>query len=395
MQYRINPKNGDSLSALGYGCMRFSRRAGGLSIKQEKAIQELKLAYEQGINYFDTAYLYPGSEVTLGKFLADGYRDKVYVATKLPHHLCKKHEDFDRLFNEQKKRLQTTYIDYYLIHMLPDITTWNKLLDLGILEWIEEKKKEKEIRNIGFSYHGGTDGFNRLIDVYDWDFCQIQLNYLDSDTQAGTAGLKYAASKGIPVIIMEPLQGGRLCNPPKNVERIFKQSDKTKTSTEWALRWLWNFPEITTVLSGMNSEDQINQNCKYAEIVLPNSLSSEELNTFEEIKEMMKEDMRVPCTACNYCMPCPHGVDIPSCFASYNKRLTLGWFQGMLSYVTCTSLKEKSAAASACVNCGLCEKKCPQHILIRDYLDETKHVMEGPIYRISLKIIKKIAGIKK
>jgi len=366
-----------------------------MGVNLEKTKKELIVAFENGVNYFDTAYIYPGSEEALGEFLASGYREKVYVATKLPYTFCKKREDFDSLFDEQKKRLKTDYIDYYLIHMLSDVDAWKKLCDMGIIGWIEEKKKAGEIRNIGFSYHGGVSGFKNLIDIYTWDFCQIQLNYLDETTQAGVAGLKYASEKGLPVIIMEPLQGGKLANPTRKVASIIAQSGIAHTPVELALRWLWNFPEVTCVLSGMNDTEQILQNTKTADTALPNTLSEEETALFSVIKEAILEDQRVPCTACNYCMPCPHGVDIPSCFAAYNTRMSIGYTRGLFAYLSCTSLKEKSAAASACVKCGLCEKKCPQGLLIRDYLDEIKAVMEGPIYRIALHILKKHPKVMK
>ena len=388
MQYRVNPGNGDRLSVLGYGCMRFSRTA-GVAVNQKKTEEELMLALSSGVNYFDTAYLYPGSEAALGKFLSKGYRKDIYLATKLPFRQCKKPEDFERLFAEQKERLQTDYIDYYMVHMLGDLASWKRLLSLGIAEWAQAKKAAGEIRQFGFSYPGGTAEFKELIDAYDWDFCQIQINYLDAHSQAGIAGMRYAAEKGLPVFVMEPLRGGSLVRLPKKAEQVFTDADPTKSPVEYALRWLWNFPEVTVVLSGMNDVSQVAENCASAERAAANSLSEEELAVYDTVCSVLNEEIRVPCTSCGYCMPCPKGVDIPSCFASYNLRWSQGWFAGMLSYVTCTSLKEQSAAASVCVGCGLCEKKCPQGILIRDYLDEVKTVMEGRIYRTALPIVKK------
>ena len=388
MQYRVNPKNGDRLSVLGYGCMRFSRTA-GVAVNQKKTEEELSLALSLGVNYFDTAYLYPGSEAALGKFLSKGHRKDVFVATKLPFRQCKKPEDFEKLFSEQKERLQTDYIDYYMVHMLGDIASWKRLVSLGIVEWAESKKASDEIRQFGFSYHGGTAEFKELIDAYDWDFCQIQINYFDAHTQAGIAGMKYAAEKGLPVFVMEPLRGGSLVNLPKRAAKVFSDDDSAKTPVEQAFRWLWNFEEITVVLSGMNSISQVGENCASADSAKAGSLSDAELAVFDKVCSVLNEEIRVPCTSCGYCMPCPHGVDIPSCFSAYNIRCTQGWFSGMLAYVTCTSLKEKPAAASSCVNCGLCERKCPQGILIRDYLDEVKAVMEGRIYRMALPVVKK------
>ena len=392
MQYRINPRNGDAISALGYGCMRFTRSIG---INQEKAETELEAAFKNGVNYFDTAYIYPGSEAALGKFLAKGYRDKVFVATKLPYKLCRTLEDVEKIFNEQKTRLQTSYLDYYLIHMLSDTDAWEKLKSAGIETWIAEKKASKEIRNIGFSYHGGTDGFKRLVDCYDWDFCQIQLNYLDDVSQAGIAGLKYAAEKNLPVIIMEPLRGGRLCKLAKHEEELFAAVNPDRKAADWGLRWLWNMPEVTCVLSGMNDVEQIRENTETAETALPGLLTDEETAVYSRVKETIMNGMRVPCTGCGYCMPCPAGVDIPSCFAAYNTRAVEGFLPGMMAYVTCTSMKEKPASASACIGCGRCEKKCPQGLLIRDFLDETKAVMEGPAYRIGIKLLKKLPFLMK
>ena len=388
MQYRVNPRNGDRLSVLGYGCMRFSRTA-GVSVNQKKSEEEMSLALANGVNYFDTAYLYPGSEAALGKFLAKGHRKEVFLATKLPFRQCRKTEDFERIFAEQKSRLQTDYIDYYMVHMLGDLASWKRLLSLGIAEWAAAKKASGEIRQFGFSYHGGTDEFKRLIDAFDWDFCQIQINYLDAKTQAGIAGMQYAAEKGLPDFVMEPLRGGSLARLPKKAETVFTDSDPKRTAVDQALRWLWNFEEITVVLSGMNDVLQVEENCASADTAEAKSLSEAELAVYDEVCSVLNSEIRVPCTSCGYCMPCPHGVDIPSCFAAYNLRWSQGWFSGMVSYVTCTSLKEKSAAASACVNCGLCEKKCPQGLLIRDYLDEVKTVMEGRIYKAALPVVKK------
>ena len=368
--------------------MRFSRTA-GVAVNQKKTEEEMNLALSMGVNYFDTAYIYPGSVAALGKFLANGHIKYIYLATKLPFRQCKKPEDFERIFAEQKSRLQTDYIDYYMVHMLGDLASWEKMVSLGIVEWAASKKASGEIRQFGFSYHGGTAEFKKLIDAYDWDFCQIQINYLDAHSQAGISGMQYAAEKGLPVFVMEPLRGGSLANLPKKAAKVFTDADSTRTPVEQAFRWLWNYPEITVVLSGMNDVSQVEENCASADAAKADSLSEAELAVYDKVCSVINSEIRVPCTSCGYCMPCPHGVDIPSCFSAYNLRWTQGWFSGMVAYVTCTSLKEESAAASACVNCGLCEKKCPQGLLIRDYLDEVKTVMEGRIYRAALPVVKK------
>lgn len=382
MLYRENPKNHKELSILGYGCLRFTRRGG--VIDQEKAEQEMKRAIEMGVNYFDTAYTYNGSEVCLGKFLAKGYRDQVNIATKLPHYYIKKLEDMERCFLEQLERLQTDHIEYYLMHMLNDADTWKRLVDLGMEEWIAEKKQRGQIENIGFSFHGGTEQFLKIIDAYDWDFCQIQYNYMDEHTQAGRAGLKYAADKGIPVIIMEPLRGGRLVQGlPESAKRIFEKAVPKRSPAEWGLRWVWNHPEVKVILSGMNDLSQVEENTRIASEAEAGSLTEADLELFERVKEEINRKVRVRCTGCAYCMPCPQGVDIPGCFSAYNMRYTDSWFQGLKTYFMCTTLRKNPTNASNCIQCGKCEKHCPQNIPIRKALKDVRHYMEGPVYHIA------------
>ena len=383
MQYRANPKNGDSLSALGFGCMRFTKR--GAAIDQEKADREMALALERGVNYFDTAYLYPGSEVCLGKFMARyGCRERIRVATKLPQYLVKKAEDIDRYFNEELQRLQTGYVDYYLMHMLNDARSWERLCALGIREWIAEKKAAGQIRNIGFSFHGGTLQLKALIDAYDWDFCQIQFNYMDERSQAGIDGLEYAHEKGLPVIIMEPLRGGRLAGGlPRDARRKFEAADPGRSPADWGLRWIWNHPQVTVVLSGMNDVSQVEENCRVASEALPGSLSGDELAVYGRVLAALRRTMKVGCTGCGYCQPCPKGVDIPTCFSAYNNSYADGMFTGMREYMMCTTLRKVRSNAGLCVKCGKCEQHCPQHIPIRDRLDDVKKRLENPIYKIA------------
>ena len=389
MQYRINPKNGDRLSALGYGCMRFTKKGG--FIDQEKAEREMLYALEQGVNYFDTAYTYPGSETALGKFLAKGYRDKIYLATKLPQYLAKTYADFDRFFYEELRRLQTDHIDYYLLHMLADYQGWQRLADMGIEKWIAEKKEKGEIRNIGFSYHGGSAGFIRIIDAYDFDFCQIQFNYMDVHGQAGETGLRYAASKGLPVIIMEPLRGGRLVQGlPARAKEFWASCQPRRSPAEWGLRWIWNYPEVTVILSGMNDVEQIRENCGVCSDAVPGSLSQDTLALFDQARQIIRENTKVPCTGCSYCMPCPAGVDIPTCFNTMNVRQSDGWFTGLREYIMCTSLKAKPTNASKCVKCGRCEQHCPQGIAIRRELEEVARTMEGPAYKVFMAAARKV-----
>lgn len=389
MQYRENPGNKDQLSILGYGCLRYSKK--GTTIDQEKAEREMAAAVEAGVNYFDTAYTYGGSEACLGKFLAKGYRDKVKIATKLPHYYIKAEGDMERYFKEQLERLQTDHVEYYLMHMLNDIAAWERLTELGIQDWIAEKKQSGQIGNIGFSFHGGANQFKKIIDAYDWDFCQIQYNYMDEHTQAGTEGLKYAAAKGIPVIIMEPLRGGRLVNAlPKAAKAIFASAEPHRSPAEWGLRWIWNHPEVTVVLSGMNDIAQVEENVRIASDATADALTEKDLEIFEKVKKSINQHMKVPCTGCGYCMPCPHGVDIPTCFAAYNTRYTDSFYSGMKAYIMCTTLKTNPTNASKCRQCGKCEKHCPQSIAIRQELKQVAKKMENPVYKVARAILKRI-----
>ena len=317
MRYRKD-KNGEDVSILGYGCMRFTQKGGKIDI--EKASREVMLAIENGVNYFDTAYIYPGSEAALGQILEmNNVRDKVKIATKLPQYLVGNNpKALDRFFDEEKKRLKTDYVDYYLMHHLTDVSAWNKLKAVGAREWLEDKKAKGEIRNIGFSYHGDTDGFLEILNDYDWDFCQIQYNYMDEDTQAGVRGLKAAGQKGILVVIMEPLRGGKLAELPDGAAKQVTEYERGWTPAELAFRWLWNQPEVTCVLSGMNSEQMILENIKSASEATPGEFTDADFALIERIKEEIRKTTKVNCTACRYCMPCPQGVDIPGIFRCYN-----------------------------------------------------------------------------
>ncbi len=376
-------KSGDRLSLLGYGCLRYTRKAGG-SIDQEKAEAEMLAAYQGGVNYFDTAYIYPGSEAALGKFLKKINRKSVYIATKIPHYLIREAGDFNRYFEEQLKRLETDYIDYYLMHMLPDADTWARLKDLGIEEWVAAKKAAGQIRNIGFSFHGGTRNFTALIDSYDWDFCQIQYNYCDEHAQAGVAGLQYAAGKGIPVIIMEPLKGGRLANGlPKEAQRAFLEAAPGRSFASWGFRWLYRQKEVCTVLSGMNDLAQVEDNLATASLPREEMLTDAEMDVIRRVKAILEKDVKIGCTGCGYCLPCPAGVDIPVCFRAYNNVYTLGWYMGMKEYMMCTTLKSVSTAAGNCIGCGQCETRCPQGLPIRQELQKVRKKLETPLYKLA------------
>ena len=383
MKYRVNPKNNDKLSILGFGCMRFT--------KDEKELEkQIIYAIENGVNYFDTAYIYPNSEVALGRVLAKGYRDRVKIATKMPPYLIKKYEDFDKIFNAELGRLQTTYIDYYLIHMITDVNIWKRLVELGVLDWIKEKKEKGQIINIGFSYHGGKDEFIKIVDIFDWEFCLIQYNYLDENKQAGKSGLQYASSKGLPVMIMEPLRGGKLVtNLPKEVYKVWENAYIKRSPAEWSFRWIWNQPEVTVVLSGMNSQEMVEENIRVASQSEANAFTEVDHELFSKVRAILDEKIKIPCTGCNYCMPCPSGVDIPTCFACYNDREIEGKMSAFGKYIMQTSINSETHNASKCSKCGKCEKHCPQNIAIRDELTKVSKTMEKFYYKPLKFLIKK------
>lgn len=389
MQYRIDPKTGSKLSVLGFGCMRFSGSLAGSfgpgrKLDAENAEGLLKTAIENGVNYFDTAYIYAGSEELLGNALAKfGLRKQVYIATKLPLILCRRKEDLDKFFDRELERLQTDYIDYYLLHMLSDVGEWEKFCGWDIQEWIRRKKESGQIRQIGFSFHGPQATFLSLLDVYDWDFVQIQYNYSDENFQAGVTGLKKAAAKGMPVMIMEPLLGGKLANAlPKPAVECFHAANSEITPVAWALRWLWNQPEVTVVLSGMNQMSQLTENLQTAENAVPGILSQKELAVYQEVRKLFQASDRIPCTGCHYCMPCPHGVNIPSCFTAYNTYGSISKSQGTMQYALGTLLSGKPAYAGLCKKCGKCERHCPQHIPIIQSLEEVSGNMETFRFRM-------------
>lgn len=386
MKYRKD-KYGNDISALGFGCMRFPRKNGAIDMAETE--RELMEAIASGVNYFDTAYIYPGSEAAVGEILAkNNAREKVYIATKLPHYLIKSREGMERMFREQLRRLKTDYIDYYLMHMLTDVQTWEKLKQLGILEFLEEKKKTGAIRQIGFSYHGNSEMFCRLVNAYEWDFCQIQYNYMDEHSQAGRKGLQYANQKGLPVIIMEPLRGGKLISRlPQAASKEFNNHPLHYSPAQWALRWLWNQPEVTCVLSGMNSMEMLQDNINTASIAEIGELGPEEESMLARVVAAINAGMKVGCTGCGYCMPCPKGVDIPGTFAAYNRLYSEGKFAGLKEHFMCSAARQTSTAAYNCIGCGKCETHCPQQIEIRQALKAASKELEGPIYKIARKTV--------
>ncbi len=388
MQYRKD-RYGNDLSILGFGCMRFPRAMGQIDLKKTEEL--ILKAVGEGVNYFDTAYIYPGSEAALGKILSEhGLRDRVCIATKLPHYLIKSLDKMEAIFQEELQRLRTDHVDYYLMHMLTDTATWQQLSDLGIQTWIAEKKKSGQIRQIGFSYHGSSDMFCRLVDAYDWDFCQIQYNYMDEHSQAGRRGLDYAAAKGLPVIIMEPLRGGKLVTHlPQEAKDLFAAQPVKRTPAQWSFHWLWDQEKVTVVLSGMNRMEVLEENLTSADLVRPGAMGEGEQQMLRDVVKAINAKMKVGCTGCGYCMPCPKGVDIPGTFAAYNRLYQEGKFWGLKEYFMCTAARKNSAAASNCVGCGKCETHCPQSLPIRQHLQAAKQELEVPVYRIARKLVTK------
>ncbi len=385
MQYRKDRK-GNDLSILGYGCMRFTKKGGGIDL--DKTEQELLAAYRAGVNYFDTAYIYPGSEAAVGEiFERNHIREKVNLATKLPQYLIGNRTALDRYFDEELSRLRTDYVDYYLMHHLTDVAMWEKLKKVGILEWIQEKKQSGAIRNIGFSYHGNTENFLKILNDYDWDFCQIQYNYLDEVAQAGKAGLQAAAAKGIAVMIMEPLRGGKLVNMlPEAAKKAMAESGRNWSAAEWGLRWLYNQSEVTVVLSGMNSLEMVEANCRTASDARAGSLTAEDFETLEKVKRAIREKEKVGCTGCRYCMPCPKGVDIPGIFRCYNAMFTESKSEGRSQFIQTVGLTREPAFASQCIRCGKCEQHCPQSIPIREKLQEADRALRPLPYKIAIQV---------
>ena len=389
MNYRSD-RYGNKISLLGFGCMRFSKN--GVGIDLDKATEEVKLAIDNGVNYFDTAYTYPGNEAAVGQiFERLGCRKDVYIATKLPQYLVKNESQIEKFFAEELSRLKTDYIDYYLMHMITDVAAWEKLVRLGIVDWIKEKKAKGQIKNIGFSFHGNSDSFIEVLEAYDWDFCQIQYNYMDENTQAGRKGLERAASKGIPVIIMEPLRGGRLVNLlPDPAKKLIAEHESKRSAAEWSFRWLMQQEAVTCVLSGMNSKEMILENCRIASEVQANEFTESDYELIEAIKAEIGKTIKVPCTGCGYCMPCPSHVDIPGTFSCYNAMYSDSKAIGRQEYIKIAAFNKTRRDASACVECGKCEKHCPQGIKIRQELKNAQKELVPWYLKITFAVMRVI-----
>ena len=386
MLYRKMPKNDDELSILGFGCMRLPMTEG--KIDEARAIAQIRNSIDNGVNYVDTAWPYHGgeSEPLLGRALKDGYRERVKIATKLPSWLINSRADMDLYLDAQLEKLGTGRIDYYLVHALEG-ASWDNLEKLGIRDFLDQAKQDGRIVNAGFSFHGLAEDFKRIVDGYPWVFCQIQYNYLDQQFQAGTDGLKYAASKGLGVVIMEPLRGGNLGlpTPPQAVDDLLNEAKTKRSPVEWALRWVWNHPEVTVVLSGMNEESHIEQNLAIADRAHAGSLTKEELDLVDRVGRKYQELMQVGCTGCAYCLPCPMGVKIPKCFDFFNKMHMFGNAEEAkfmyIAFLSGMTSHDEPGFASQCVACGECLEKCPQHIAIPDVLERVAAEMEGASFQ--------------
>lgn len=376
MRYREFGSTGEKISILGFGCMRFPQTDG--KINEDETLKMVRYAIDNGVNYIDTAYPYHGgeSELVVGRILKDGYREKVNLATKLPSWNIKSREDMDKYLNEQLKKLQTNYIDFYLVHAL-DKELWDNLVKNGIFDFLDEIKRKKKVRYVGFSFHDKYEVFEKIIDDYGWDFTQIQYNYIDEDYQAGTKGLEYAYKKGLGIVIMEPLRGGKLVNNLSNdIKDIIKFANTKKSPIKWAFKFLYNKSEIGIVLSGMSTMEQVIENIKICdEEGKANSMTRDEKKIIDNLGEKFKSKTKVDCTACKYCIPCPRGVNIPGCFEALNNASMFDDVESVKINMY-KFIEENKSDASMCIECGKCEAMCPQHINIIDKLKEVKYTFK-------------------
>ncbi|MGQ9682022.1 MAG: aldo/keto reductase [Anaerolineae bacterium] len=382
MRYRRFGRLDWQVSALGFGCMRLPTRGDEGQIDEAEAVRIVRYAIDHGLNYIDTAYGYHGgkSEIVVGKILQDGYRQKVRLATKLPMWLLKAPEDCDRFLNEQLQKLQTDRVDFYLLHAL-GAESWKKTLEFRVLDWAERAMADGRIGHLGFSFHDRYPVFKEIVDGYDrWTFCQIQYNYMDIEEQAGAEGLRYAADKGLAVVIMEPLLGGRLASAPAAVQALWDTASRKRTPADWALQWLWNQPEVTTVLSGMSNMEQVQQNLASADASGVGTLSADEMALVAKVRAQYRELCPIPCTACSYCMPCPSGVNIPHVFRLFNGgRIYEKVEDAREGYMHWTDEAER---ANNCTACRQCESLCPQHIEISAWMPKVHAVLgEGQGYQ--------------
>lgn len=392
MQYRKIKRNGDEISALGFGAMRMPTKMS--RIDKERAKEQIYYAIDHGINFIDTAFPYHGgsSESFLGEILKDEYREKVKLCTKMPSWSIKKYEDMEKYLQIQLEKLQTDHIDYYLIHALGK-GSFEKLKELGVFKFLEDAKAKGKIKNTGFSFHDNIEAFKEIADAYNWDACLIQYNYLDEQNQAGTVGVKYAYSKRIAVFIMGPLKGGVLAGEvPEDAQKIWDNADVKRSAADWALRWVLNHPEVTCAVSGMGEIDQIKENISVAEEAVPNSLTESELKLYEEVKEVYRGLMKIDCTSCGYCMPCPAGVDIPTCFEIYNQKYMFKTRGASFTYLTRLGgvFSGNESHAGLCNDCRKCVRVCPQKLEIPELLEDVSKELGGRGFKYRVKVAEKV-----
>ncbi len=383
MQYRKNNKTGENISVLGFGCMRMPMKSGYIDV--ERAKSQILYAIDNGVNYLDTAWIYHRgtSEAFLGKhILKDGYREKVNIATKMPCFLVNKASQFEYYFEKQRKNLGVDVIDYYLLHTL-DKVTFEKMLSLGVIDFMNKLRGEGKIRYMGFSFHDKPERFAPIVDSYDWDFCQVQYNIIDENFQAGINGIRYAHGRGLNVFVMEPLRGGMLVGRmPKPVASIYENADIERKPADWALRWILNHEEVTMVLSGMNYEQHILENIETAKTSLRNTMSDAEKEIIADVRKCYDEIVTVKCSGCRYCLPCPAGIDIPNAFKYLNDLNMFGSKITRINYIMGEGVRTadgKPHWTSSCIDCGKCEKVCPQHLPIRKDLKKVAKRLEGVI----------------
>ena len=397
------PGSEEKLSVLGFGCMRLPTRFGGPTsafIDRDKAVRQIRYAIDNGVNYLDTAYPYHmgNSESFLGEhILTDGYRDKVKVATKLPCFSIRRKEAVESTFQKQLKKLQTDRIDYYLLHAL-DGTGWDKMLSLDILSFMDKIRKEGSVGKMGFSFHGRKKDFLRIVDGYDWDFAQIQFNILDESFQAGIEGMEYAHSRGLGIVVMEPLRGGSLVGKiPGEVQKLYNFADVKRNPVDWALRWILNHPAVTVVLSGMNCMDHIKENIAVVEDALPGSMTEKETKIIGDVRNTYNKLLQVGCTGCSYCLPCPAGIDIPAAFANLNNFHMFSKTESRVYHANYLGIQTRDGKphwTSSCINCGKCEKRCPQNIPVRSYFPRIQKDLEVPLVKAIAAIGRKFVNRK-
>ncbi len=378
MQYRKFGKLDWKVSALGFGAMRLPTIDGvAANINEPEATKMIRYAIDNGVNYVDTAYPYHSeqSEIFVGKVLQDGYREKVKLATKMPVWKVEKTEDFDTLLNEQLEKLQTEHIDFYLLHAL-NKNSWPKTRDFGVFDWAEKALADGRIKHLGFSFHDEYSVFKEIVDAYDWTFCQIQYNYMDIKNQAGTRGLRYAASKGLAVVIMEPILGGRIVDPPNPVADLWAAAENQRKAADWALQWLWDQPEISVVLSGMSTMQHVEENVASAAVSGISSLTQDELDLVDQVRAKYEELSPIPCTKCEYCLPCPNGVNIPRNFEFYNQAIMYDKVESARTGYN--NWFAEAERAHNCVECYECEEKCPQNIAITEWLPKVDELLSTP-----------------